>query len=277
MTPLRKFLSTASTLVPTQPQQSLSIDFQPNGANQSGSSETQSNSLHKASASSHSGWLNYLATRASQKKITSSSAASVKSGKGRQSMETTGEVMDFSNDPDFPPADEPSTEAPKSAPPKLGPPKDNEKTLIKKASQNLAERAPSVVSGKSDSHTAAAPRNRKTSSALPPPPAPAQPNFVIPTFSDTFDRPPRSLPPAQSQQGAGLAWRAIGAVGSYMYGSEDKTSSETRGMKEGRKVGRGLPRRMGLAGAGEDDGWKHVKRVAVVGVHGWFPAKMLNS
>ena len=75
-----------------------------------------------------------------------------------------------------------------------------------------------------------------------------------------------------------MAWKALGAVGSYVYGGAE-SADETRGMKEGRKVGLELPRRVGLEGkgAGPDDGWKNVRRVAVIGVHGWFPAKMFNS
>ena len=66
----------------------------------------------------------------------------------------------------------------------------------------------------------------------------------------------------------GLAWRALGAVGSYYYGAQEK-ANEGRGLRDGRRVGADLPRRPG-AGLGKgDEGWKHVKRVAVVGVHGW--------
>ena len=125
-----------------------------------------------------------------------------------------------------------------------------------------------------------------SSSTLPGPSAPippaAQPNFVIPTFESTFDKPPRSLPPLpENTRGtSALAWKAIGAVGSYVYGPNDDVK-EGKGMREGRRVGSGLPRKVGVGeakgGPGPDDGWKHVKRVVVVGVHGWFPAKMLNS
>ena len=66
-------------------------------------------------------------------------------------------------------------------------------------------------------------------------------------------------------------------MGSYVYGSEDKHltvgGGDVRGMKEGRKVGADSPRKVGLGGGlgGErmDQGWRSVKRVAVVGVHGW--------
>ena len=93
--------------------------------------------------------------------------------------------------------------------------------------------------------------------------------------------------PAVFAPQGGLAWRAFGAVGSYVYPGASQEAkpeikvegdpNETRGRKEGRKIGSDLPRKIGMGGDNADDGWKHVKRVVVVGVHGWFPAKMLNS
>ena len=52
----------------------------------------------------------------------------------------------------------------------------------------------------------------------------------------------------------------------------EERDKETRGTKEGKGVGADLPRRDGLYGSGEDEdeGWKGVKRVVVVGVHGWY-------
>lgn len=49
----------------------------------------------------------------------------------------------------------------------------------------------------------------------------------------------------------------------------EEGKKETRGTKEGRDVGGDLPRKIGLDGGDPDEGWKHVKRVVVVGVHGW--------
>ena len=263
----------------------------------------------KASSASQSGWLNYLAFKASQKKVTNASNASIKSGKERKSVEGERgeEVMDLSSDPNFP------TPAPAAASSAAGSPvlsttatmgasvpdsedKDiktgKDKTLNRKGSQALAvkNRTLSSSSNNAGNHTPLSsspmskpPVNAANNSALPAPPAPAQPNFIIPTFETTFDRPPRSLPPVVENQAGltatttGLAWKALGAVGSYVYGGTE-VGDETRGMREGRKVGMELPRRVGLEkGMGEDDGWKNVRRVAVVGVHGWFPAKMLNS
>lgn len=71
--------------------------------------------------------------------------------------------------------------------------------------------------------------------------------------------------------------RALGALGSYVYGGHAESSEETRGKKEGRDIGADLPRKMSVVSSSPDDGWKYVRRVVVIGVHGWFPAKMLTS
>lgn len=164
--------------------------------------------------------------------------------------------------------------------------KKSQTQLSTKRSQNLAldvrrgSIASSVRSASSAPPAPLSPRSQaalsaaNANSALPnPPQAPSkQPNFLVPTFATTFDRPPRSLLPRSAESVTATALRAF----SYVYGGLDK-DTETRGKKEGRDVGADLPRRIGLHGGNADDGWKNVKRVVVVGVHGWFPAKMLNS
>ncbi|WVW87153.1 hypothetical protein I302_109210 [Kwoniella bestiolae CBS 10118] len=268
---------------------------------------------------STTGWLNYLALRASQKKIAGSSVNITESDAKAASGE---EVMDFSTDPDFPPAAAPLIQS--LAPPQAIKGKDVQvaaeaksiKSVTPKPSQNLDVKKKrlsnaSLVSNGSHTPALVSPKARSSmdssrptanGSSLPPPPQTVQPNLVIPTFADTFDRPPRSFlatPSAVPQEHpetsrgitaatTGLAWKALGAVGSYVYGSGDggqKVTSDTilenekelRGRKEGRNVGADLPRRIGLGRGSPDDGWRHVKRVVVIGVHGWFPAKMLNS
>ncbi|OCF61999.1 hypothetical protein L486_01665 [Kwoniella mangroviensis CBS 10435] len=264
---------------------------------------------------STTGWLNYLAFRASQKKVAGSSINTNETdNKG-----TGEEVMDFSSDPDFPSS---STPAPSLVPPQGHKGRDvkiataSVKSAAPKPSQNLDVRKKrlsnaSLVSNSSHTPASVSPKARSSiegsrpgnnGSSLPPPPqAPTvQPNLVIPTFTDTFDRPPRCfLPAAQPQEQSetasgltaattGLAWKALGAVGSYVYGSGEgkhkvtprtilENETEPRGRKEGRNVGSDLPRRIGLGSGTPDDGWRDVKRVVAVGVHGWFPAKMLNS
>ncbi|WRT69904.1 uncharacterized protein IL334_006895 [Kwoniella shivajii] len=270
---------------------------------------------------STNGWLDYLAFRAGQKNVDGGSVYTVDNG--RNTSEAPGEeVMDFSADPEFPS----SANSHNLAPPQLSKNKEVKvaaeavKTVTPKPSQTMDVRKKrlsnaSVLSNGSLTPALASPNTRSSlegnrpglahqnGSSLPPPPQQpsVQPNLVIPTFRDTFDRPPRSFlpvpvptqtpePPNKGITAAttGLAWKALGAVGSYVYGGAEiaqKTTSETltedecevRGRKEGRNVGSDMPRRIGLGSGTPDDGWRDVRRVVVIGVHGWFPAKMLNS
>jgi hypothetical protein len=238
-------------------------------------------------ASTTGGWLNYLAFRASQKKIENPAS----------SIDSTQEVMDFSNDPNFPADTHPDTQVAKAAndskpdtktsmPPPSGLPDKKKKRLSTssiKSATSVVPIPPSPQNQSKGGTAASTPAPSTKVSSLPPPPQvpTTQPNLVIPSFSTTFDRPPRSFlppkpvtptPPPQP----GLAWRALGAVGSYVYPGQEKVQEksdvgpkETRGLKEGREIGTDLPRRIGLGGEDPDDGWKNVKRVVVVGVHGW--------
>ncbi|KAK8849822.1 hypothetical protein IAR55_005158 [Kwoniella newhampshirensis] len=270
---------------------------------------------------STTGWLNYLAFRASQKKVADGSIGTAGTNR-RKSAELEGEeVMDFSSDPDFP-ASQPSlglvfpgaprgqevgagSESSTSVTPKASQSLDIRKKRLSNASTisvtSLTPFPPSPKARSSLDNSMRAPSIKPSSSALPPPPQPftLQSNRVLPTFATTFDRPPRSfLPLPQAKESVdssgkgitaattGLAWKALGAVGSYVYGETApkptpesilENEKEIRGRKEGRNVGAELPRRIGLGVGVPDDGWKQVRRVVVVGVHGWFPAKMLNS
>jgi hypothetical protein len=245
-------------------------------------------------ASTTGGWLNYLAFRASQKKIENPAS----------SIDSTQEVME-SNDPNFPADTQPDTQVVKAAndskpntktsmPPPSGLPDKKKKRLSTssiKSATSVVPIPPSPQNQSKGGTAASTPAPSTKISSLPPPPQvpTTQPNLVIPSFSTTFDRPPRSfLPPKPvfptPQPQPGLAWRALGAVGSYVYPGQEKMEEkvdvgpkETRGLKEGREIGTDLPRRIGLGGEDPDDGWKNVKRVVVVGVHGWFPAKIVNS
>lgn len=268
----------------------------------------------KGSTASASGWLSYLAFRASQKKITADSALSV--GEPRRSAETSG-VMDLSADPDFPSS---SPDPGAANPGKLGAapapsgskdgklgPRDKRlsvsstKSAGSEAMNGTTSRPSSTRLGVSPKASAANLKasitgKASSSSALPGQPAPpaSQPNFVIPTFETTFDRPPRSLAPLPdpttpdgkglTAATTGLAWKALSVAGSYVLPAQADSAGkgtttptqqgaaegqETRGLKEGRMIGAELPRRIGLQGGSADDGWKHVRRVVVVGVHGW--------
>jgi hypothetical protein len=276
---------------------------QPNESTKSVSEPTDDSTLkppistkprQNSQASTTGGWLNYLAFRASQKKV-----------ENPPSSIATEEVMDLSNDPNFPvepptplepkPSKPNDNAKPGNMPPPSGLPDKKKKRLSTssiKSATSVVPIPPSPQNQSKGGTAASTPAPSQKISALPAPPqVPAtQPNLVIPSFSTTFDRPPRLfLPPKPASPALqptqpGLAWRALGAVGSYVYPGQEKVEEkakivpqETRGLKEGREIGTDLPRRIGLAGGDPDDGWKNVKRVVVVGVHGWFPAKIVNS
>ncbi|GMK56231.1 hypothetical protein CspeluHIS016_0300710 [Cutaneotrichosporon spelunceum] len=164
--------------------------------------------------------------------------------------------------------------------------------LVHKHSQNLSvnrtrrlSNASSTCTATSGSQAVPSPRVAQVNGKAPkglsdqpglPRPGLKQQNFVIPTFDVTFDRPPRSLLPRHPDPpgAAGLALRAF----NYVYNTQPvDPPNETRGKKAGRDVGANLPRRIGLGTGSPDDGWRDVERVVVIGVHGWFPAKMLTS
>jgi hypothetical protein len=277
---------------------------QPEGQLTGYSSRTAS-PIRKGSTASTSGWLHYLALRA-QRRLPAPGSGSIGTGEteGRKSSETQGEeIMDFSSDPEFPSA----PTLPATIPNPKEQPKP-EKTIANKASQlSVRQKRLSISSAKSGGSMTPLSSSPKHSvlegktpnyakapstSALPPPPQPpaSQPSLVIPTFPTTFDRPPRSFLPLPvsevmpspnvgiTARTTGLAWRAITTAGSFVYGggpapgpeSIAEDNKETRGRREGRRVGADLPRRIGLGHGGVNDGWKNVRRVVVVGVHGWY-------
>lgn len=127
--------------------------------------------------------------------------------------------------------------------------------------------------------------------------AASRPNLVLPSFNHTFSRPPRgrqdqnnaktpadnpdevgktekasSLSPARPSSPPNMAWRALGRVSQYARGgsreigqSSDSTKLQNRPAAESRKTV--LPC---LVSSGKDS-WNGVRRVVIIGVHGWFP------
>ncbi|ORX37521.1 hypothetical protein BD324DRAFT_622237 [Kockovaella imperatae] len=234
--------------------------------------------VRQNSAASTSGWLNYLAFRASQKRVTNPSTTSIKSGKERKSTDVNEEIMDFSSDPNFPPSGDASNAA-STVPGKKEKPEDKCQSLApsKPAQSGRQRRASNTSTRSGASSRIPVPSSPKAPSKTPngkiaKATVSAVPNLVIPSFDTTFSRPPRSLPPLQPQSViTSTTWRALGAVSNYVYG-ESGGHIDPRGSRAGRRVGNDLPRRLP-----SDEGWRNVKRIVIVGVHGWFPAKMLNS
>ena len=269
------------------------------------------------SNTSSAGWLSYLAIGSAQRKPPSNSIQSTNLSKTAIPTDSAHEeLMDFSGDPEFPSAatlassntDDRSQPIPAKKASQTRAVRKDRLSFSSTRSGDSATLLPSSPKSQSllDGKTSSAPSHSRvlfSSSILTPPQTQgAQPNFVIPTFAATFDRPPRSFSPVAplsrsttssqptgiTAATTGLAWKAFGAVGGYVYGgvsesalpgleSQTGNEKEMRGRKDGRRVGGNLPRRIGLQSGLQDDGWKGVRRVVVVGVHGWFPAKMMNS
>lgn len=110
-------------------------------------------------------------------------------------------------------------------------------------------------------------------------PKPPRPNLVLPSFEDTFDRPPRSLPLTRSPAATPLGLKkAVTASLSYFFSSSSsRPRSESTGAvaslkgKEREIIGdehEKLPKATKIVGSSTDLG--RAGRVAVIGVHGWF-------
>ncbi|CED83378.1 hypothetical protein [Phaffia rhodozyma] len=147
------------------------------------------------------------------------------------------------------------------------------------------------------------PTSRRQSMLISLPP----PNLVLPTFSDIFDHPPRSTPPrpllSQPVQDPTsntngrvkkrtIAKNVISSLTTYVYGPRSTNMTRDVDTNKGERTStegldsqyledpesRGLPRtwvvQKGLKGGDEKGkalGIQCVKRVVVIGVHGWFP------
>ncbi|GJN87541.1 hypothetical protein Rhopal_000495-T1 [Rhodotorula paludigena] len=118
-------------------------------------------------------------------------------------------------------------------------------------------------------------RQRSHPSFDPPPPVD---NLVLPTFGDTFLRPPRSFPPKKS-----TLTRAVSAVSAYLFHRPPEEVTSPRLLQAQQAAGSiaaGLPTEMKddpaerlpkmLEVMGEEPRLQKIKRVTVLGVHGWF-------
>ncbi|GAA98567.1 uncharacterized protein L969DRAFT_95201 [Mixia osmundae IAM 14324] len=114
--------------------------------------------------------------------------------------------------------------------------------------------------------------------------SPPPPNLVLPSFSDTFGRAPRSFPIKQSKLD-----KALGLVNSYFFSSPASPAlaadAASHAARQKLKVkhrdlihtSEKYPKLYEVTGAQARHGAKHVKKVVVIGIHGWFPSPWLNS
>lgn len=142
---------------------------------------------------------------------------------------------------------------------------------------------------------------KRSSSATPskrslPPSTPSKaPNMVLPTFEDTFYTLPRALPPHTRP----TPLRKVGRIVSGVFGIsgiggtgtpsrndemrmwQDRAGvsvpKDYEGLRAARDVGRDLPRVGEVLGVHDIGRIKDCKRVAIIGVHGWFPGTIMRT
>ncbi|KAF8500719.1 hypothetical protein JB92DRAFT_887731 [Gautieria morchelliformis] len=109
-----------------------------------------------------------------------------------------------------------------------------------------------------------------------PSPLPRRANLVLPTSEDTFSTPPRSIP---ISQGASAVRRTIRYVSGILFPGANK-GGKGKGVDTQKDViGRELARLWSVLEEHEQwtsGGLDGVKRVVVIGIHGWFPGESLD-
>ncbi|PWN43133.1 hypothetical protein IE81DRAFT_289105 [Ceraceosorus guamensis] len=124
----------------------------------------------------------------------------------------------------------------------------------------------------------------ESSSGKPPSISPPRANLILPSFEDTFDRPPRSHAPP-----GGLVERTLSAVTAWVGGRERKFSTSSSKLRRSSSIMEAgpaavarreaaesenrLPRTwavMGLKERAKSRGCKEMDKVVVIGIHGWF-------
>lgn len=128
--------------------------------------------------------------------------------------------------------------------------------------------------------------------------ATTRPNLVLPSFNHTFRRPPRGHPeqsrpkssvandtdknssvdmpspgaPSRPVSPPSMAWRALGAVSQYARGGSRDSSlpPKSNNMNDRPVIDVEKSPLPILTSSGKDQ-WKGVRRIVIIGVHGWFP------
>lgn len=116
-------------------------------------------------------------------------------------------------------------------------------------------------------------------------PAPYEPdppfeNLVLPTFTDTFERPPRSFPLEKTKLTKAVSV-VSSVVSAYLFHQPAPTSpplgaagAQERRHMVGLDPAVRLPKSLSVVE--EPERLSRVKRVVTIGVHGWFPSKTLK-
>ncbi|MBW0508906.1 hypothetical protein O181_048621 [Austropuccinia psidii MF-1] len=114
------------------------------------------------------------------------------------------------------------------------------------------------------------------------------PNLVLPTFHDTFHHPPRSFLPKPS-----TLQKTFGLVQAYIFSAppqfpqtvhldNHKLSQRSRRkvldvFHQNQHISTRLPKSLDLLGINRLERLKNLKKIAIIGIHGWFPGPWLES
>ncbi|EIN03565.1 hypothetical protein PUNSTDRAFT_93924 [Punctularia strigosozonata HHB-11173 SS5] len=137
-------------------------------------------------------------------------------------------------------------------------------------------------------------RSNKSGSSTPTGPRSGVPNLVLPTWADTFHKPPRSdVPVRKGRSGVvGKGLRYLGeALQAYAEGEDGGRGGRERGKGKSKEeeFGRALPKAWDVvegargtqkgkaAAAVEGDVLRGARRVVVLGIHGWFYGGMMRT
>lgn len=95
--------------------------------------------------------------------------------------------------------------------------------------------------------------------------------LILPTFEDTFSTPPRSNPlPKESS----TLHRTVNYVAKMLFNDESKEKEKRKGKEP---FGQELPKVWNVLGEDLDKELGRIKRVVVIGIHGWFPGALIRQ
>ncbi|EIW57049.1 uncharacterized protein TRAVEDRAFT_151682 [Trametes versicolor FP-101664 SS1] len=153
-----------------------------------------------------------------------------------------------------------------------------ENESIKRDTTKGAARAPSPTPSKASGTTS-------PNGAAPPPP-----NFVLPTWEDTFHSPPRSYVPPRSQGAKSKLTGALSFVAGALFSKDDSAPGKSRGKGKGKereppapapefvRFGRELPKAFDILGEQLNPYMLNGGcRVVVIGVAGWSPGAVTRT
>ncbi|KAF8583529.1 hypothetical protein K439DRAFT_1634370 [Ramaria rubella] len=181
-----------------------------------------------------------------------------------RTIKEKGEVMETMH------LDDETTPSAATAPAVAGTPSD------KKVPQEPLKDKPTVPPLTKDIDTKRQPSSPVSKKAVPSTP-PRKPNLVLPTFEDTFGTPPRSIPLPRD---ASTIRRTIRYMSGLLFPEEDRRGKGKAREGERETIGRELPRTWDVLGDEEQaafGGLKDVKRIIVIGIHGWFPGSIIRQ